>query len=134
MKGRDWRYAEAIAGYKFEQRYRKGDMMTVPDALSRVFAAYHEVMGDTGVWHEVEHGKREVIKVTTPSKLSIPLNQDLTLVAAVEQDLWHKIVGVYAMEGVPALKEQNFDEDDNILPDAILVPQQIQLKESYKRG
>ena len=69
LKGRDWRYAEAISGFEFEQRYRKGDRMTIPDALLRAFAAYHEVMGDTGVWHEVEHGKGKVIKVTTPSKV-----------------------------------------------------------------
>ena len=49
LKGRDWRYAEQISGYVFEQRYRKGDMMGVPDALSRAFATYHEVTGDTGV-------------------------------------------------------------------------------------
>ena len=55
LKGRDWRYAEQISGYVFEQRYRKGDMMGVPDALSRAFATYHEVTGDTGVWHEVIH-------------------------------------------------------------------------------
>ena len=95
--------------------------MTIPDALSRAFAAYHEVMGDTGVWHEVEHGKGKVIKVTTPSKFSIPLNQDI-VVAAVEQDLWRKVVGFYAVQGAPPLWEKNFEEDDNILPDAIVVP------------
>ena len=36
-------HSEAIAGYTFEQRYRKGDRMTVPDALSRAFAAFHEL-------------------------------------------------------------------------------------------
>ena len=35
LKGREWRYGEQISGYVFEQRYCKGDMMGVPDALLR---------------------------------------------------------------------------------------------------
>ena len=52
LKGRDWRWQEIIARYDFEQRYRKGELMVVPDALSRAFdnraAAY-------GAWDELEH-------------------------------------------------------------------------------
>lgn len=53
---------------------RETGCLTVPDALSRAFAAFHEVMGDRYrpeyIWHEVEHGKfeGEVLKVTTPAR------------------------------------------------------------------
>ena len=58
------------------QRYRKGDMMVIPDALSRAFTTYHEVTGDTaGIWHEeLVHGKGEVISITTPKKMNVWLN------------------------------------------------------------
>jgi hypothetical protein len=34
LQGRDWRYQETICEFQFEQRYRKGELMSVPDALS----------------------------------------------------------------------------------------------------
>ena len=91
-------------------------------------------MGDTGVWHEVEHGKGEVIKVTTPTKFNIPLNQDLTLIAAVGQDLWHKVVGVYA-----SLIRRNTSHHcgkriSRKTTTFLVAPQQLQLRETYKEG
>ena len=52
LKGRDWRWQEIISKYDFEQRYRKGDTMLVPDALSR---AFDNRAATKGAWDELEH-------------------------------------------------------------------------------
>ena len=52
LKGRDWRWQEIIARYDFEQRYRKGELMIVPDALSR---AFDNRAAASGVWDELDH-------------------------------------------------------------------------------
>ena len=58
LQGRDWRYQETICAFEFEQRYRKGELMTVPDALSRAFDDKETL----GVWHEIEQDMGEIIK------------------------------------------------------------------------
>ena len=139
LKGRDWRYAEQISGYVFEQRYRKGDMMVMPDALSRAFATYHEATGDTGgVWQEVIHGKGTVISITAPNKLTIPLNEDATAISAiVHPDLWNTLVGVYATATLTLHKQsENFEEDNNILREIVPPdpPEIVVLREDYKEA
>ena len=57
LQGRDWRYQETICAFEFEQRYRKGELMTVPDALSRAFDDKETL----GVWHEIEQDMGSVI-------------------------------------------------------------------------
>ena len=59
LKNRDWRYQETISQFTFEQRYRKGELMTVPDALSRAFDEKEESLG---VWHEIEHSNSTKLK------------------------------------------------------------------------
>ena len=58
LQGRDWRYQETICAFEFEQRYRKGELMTVPDALSRAFDDKETL----GVWHEIETDMGSIIK------------------------------------------------------------------------
>ena len=95
--------------------------MGVPDALSRAFATYHEVTGDTGVWHEVVHGTGEVISITTPKKMSLPLNEDAISVNAIIPDLWRKIVGIYSLMAL-ASQGENFEEEENILREGVTDP------------
>ena len=52
LKGRDWRWVEILANYSFEQRYRKGETMVAPDALSR---AFDDRADPIGAWTELEH-------------------------------------------------------------------------------
>ena len=52
LTGRDWRFQEYLAQFQIEQRYRKGEDMTVPDALSRAFDARVQT---ASVWADVEH-------------------------------------------------------------------------------
>ena len=54
----DYRWMEIISQYDFEQRYRKGELMTVPDALSRAF----DNRADTGGWKDMEHTCRTEIE------------------------------------------------------------------------
>ena len=90
--------------------------MVIPDALSRAFATYHEVTGDTGVWHEVVHGKGEVISITTPKKMNVRLNEDVSIaVNVIIPDLWTRIlVGIYSLTAL-ASQGENFEEEENIL-------------------
>ena len=50
---------EIISQYDFEQRYRKGELMTVPDALSR---AFDDRADSQGVWKDMEHTCRTEIE------------------------------------------------------------------------
>jgi transposase InsO family protein len=56
---RDYRWMEIISQYDFEQRYRKGELMTVPDALSR---AFDNRADSKGVWKDMEHQCRTEIE------------------------------------------------------------------------
>ena len=56
---RDYRWMEIISQYDFEQRYRKGELMTVPDALSR---AFDDRADSQGVWKDMEHTCRTEIE------------------------------------------------------------------------
>ena len=49
---RDHRWAECLGEFLFEQRYKKGELMVVPDALSR---AFDDRAAEKGVWAELEH-------------------------------------------------------------------------------
>ena len=126
LKGRDWRYAEQISGYVFEQRYRKGDMIGIPDALSRALASLRitkYLTGDTEVWHDVllVHGTEEVISITTPKKKSLPLNEDVISVNAIISDLWTKIVGIYTLTALASITGGKLRgrSEENILRDGV---------------
>ena len=58
LQGRDWRYQETICAFEFEQRYKKGELMTVPDALSRAFDDKETL----GVWHDIEQDMGTIVK------------------------------------------------------------------------
>ena len=49
---RDWRWSEIMSEFDFEQRYKKGPEMFVPDALSR---AHDRLPNEQGVWHDLDH-------------------------------------------------------------------------------
>ena len=59
LKNRDWRWQEIMSRFSFEQRYKKGELMFVPDALSRAFDARKE---SSGVWQDMEHTCRTSIE------------------------------------------------------------------------
>ena len=59
LKNRDWRWQEIMSRFNFEQRYKKGELMFVPDALSRAFDA-REV--SRGAWQDIEHTCRTSIE------------------------------------------------------------------------
>jgi hypothetical protein len=52
LKGKDWRHQEIIGEFDFQQRYRRGELLLAPDALSRAFDQRHET---SGTWAEVDH-------------------------------------------------------------------------------
>jgi hypothetical protein len=52
LKGKDWRHQEIISEYDFEQRYRKGELLVSPDALSR---AFDDRQTSSAIWEEVDH-------------------------------------------------------------------------------
>ena len=59
LKNRDWRWQEIISRFTFEQRYKKGELMCVPDALSRAFDARAV---SSGAWQDIEHTCRTSIE------------------------------------------------------------------------
>ena len=52
LKGKDWRQQEYVGEFDFQQRYRKGELMVAPDALSRAFDGRVQ---SSSVWQEVDH-------------------------------------------------------------------------------
>ena len=52
LKGKDWRHQEIVGEFDFVQRYRKGELMVAPDALSR---AFDDRVTAYTVWAEVDH-------------------------------------------------------------------------------
>jgi len=102
LKGRDWRWVEILANYSFEQRYRKGETMVAPDALSR---AFDDRADPIGAWTELEHTREarlhpqvDTLNANVPIHLRGKLAQkdDMTTVPVshIKTDLAKADVGV----------------------------------------
>ena len=86
LKNRDWRWQEAMCRFVFEHRYKKGELMVVPDALSRAYPTRNRT--NTGVpWNTVVHGTGAAIKVD-PSLSPMPTEvvPDLVSDSSDEED------------------------------------------------
>ena len=111
LQGRDWRYQETVAQFQFEQRYRKGELMTVPDALSRAFDDKESL----GVWHDLEHDDKGSIIVPKVGILNakpgdtptVDINVMSSEYAALQGiDLTEAIKEVLAMKAKKIRKQQ----------------------------